>query len=123
MELMELRRLAFLAKNSAAGSRASKRPRFTPMSAPVHATMQNRNSRVLKPGLRRLVRFIELVDLLGSVPWASKRFRENDRMLRRFIHSHLPLIAGEYYTDEKNALEALANAPDPSGNVIWITSK
>lgn len=70
--------------------------------------------------------------------------------LRRLTHSHLPIIVGEYYSDEKNALEALANvilvviiqyimvvfvfglflpltvftqAPDPSGNVIWITNR
>ena len=29
--------------------------------------------------------------------------------LRRLTHSHLPIIVGEYYSDEKNALEALAN--------------
>lgn len=73
MDLLELRRLVFLQKNTVSKERQSKRPRFTPMSAPVRSKAVIVASRHVTPGIRRLIDFIELIDKLGTVPWANQR--------------------------------------------------
>lgn len=118
MDLLETRRLAFLADNAVGNNTATKR--FTANSEMV---VKRRKTDAARPGAARVTRFIALLAEFGKVPWANMRFEVNELMLRRLMHSHLPLIAGEYYDSEKNALEALVNSPDKSGNVVWITNR
>lgn len=74
MELRELRRLAFLSKNTMTPVKTTKRARFTPMSAPVKTAQEAKSDNSnLAPGMQRLIRFIELIDKLGNVPWANQR--------------------------------------------------
>ena len=121
MDLLETRRLAYLAQNAISSSRPeTKRQRLVPNSAVVHKGAVKAR---LKPGAARVVRFIELLEEFSHVPWANMKFEVNELMLRRLMHAHLPLIAGTYYDDEKNHLEALVNSPDKSGNVVWITNR
>lgn len=121
MDLLETRRLAFLAQNAvSAPPPDAKRRRLVPNNAAVRSgDVKTR----LKPGAARVVRFIELLEEFSHVPWANMKFEVNELMLRRLMHAHLPLIAGQYYDDEKNHLESLVNAPDKSGNVVWVTNR
>jgi len=120
MDMLETRRLAFLEKHAVGKApNGRKRIRLVPNSAAVVTGGATR----IKPGARRVTRFIELLEQFATVPWASMRFNVNEMMLRRLVHAHLPLIAGDHYADEKNHLEALVNAPDKSGNVVWVTNR
>ena len=117
MDLLETRRLAFLAENSITTARSKK------ITANHEVVIKRQRTTKTRPGAARVVRFISLLAEFSKVPWANMRFEVNELMLRRLMHSHLPLIAGEYYDDEKNHLEALVNSPDKSGNVVWITNR
>lgn len=46
------------------------------------------------PGEVRLARFMAVLELLGTAPWASKRFEVNEKILRRMVASHMTLIVG-----------------------------
>ena len=76
------------------------------------------------PGIARLVRFLKLLRRFDAAPWAKDAFDVNERMMRRLVHSHLPIIVGrEAYEREKAALGALVNSPDPCTNVVWVTNR
>lgn len=79
------------------------------------------------PGLLRLIRFLEVVKILGKAPWASMRFSLNDDMISRLVASHLPLIVGtEAWELEKASLYPLISAHEDlsnTQNVVWITNR
>ena len=94
----EIRRQAFLAENSSSTKEA--------LHAPVlvqNASFKRRRvtiSEDVKPGMKRLIRFLELLKFYDTAPWANKNFNINQMMIRRLTHSHLPLIAGQYVVAE-----------------------
>jgi len=120
MELLETRRLAFLAANAHNSGTGRARRK---LAANTDMLVRKSSQRSAKPGAARVVRFIELLAEFGRAAWANKQFEVNELMLRRLAHSHLPLIAGEHYDAEKNNLEAIINSPDKSGNVVWVTNR
>ena len=76
------------------------------------------------PGIIKLVRFLKLLKRFDTAPWASDGFVVNERMMRRLVYSHLPIIVGRAaYEREKAALGALVNSPDPCQNVVWVTNR
>lgn len=122
LELRETKRLAFLADNAGGKDEVRAAPRFVQNSD--FSRKRIKISNAAKPGMRRLVRFIELLAYLDTAPWANKIFEVNQRMIRRMTHSHLPLIVGSKdYETEKNELESIINAPDPAQNVLWVTNR
>ena len=75
-------------------------------------------------GMTRVIAFLQLLRRFDTAPWASETFDVNERMMRRLVHSHLPIIVGRAaYVAEKAALEALINAPDACQNVLWLTNR
>lgn len=121
LDILETRRLAFLVKNSTAPKPDADTPSLVPNACFKRRRMVIHES--VKPGMKRLIRFLELLDHYDNAPWASKVFSVNQMMIRRLTHSHLPLIAAEFYEDEKNSLEAIVNAPEPAQNVLWVTNR
>lgn len=81
----------------------------------------------IKPGELRLSRFLAVIAILQSAPWASIVFPLNAAMLEKLIASHLPLIVGkENWKNEKSELYPLINAYNNLSiiqNVIWITNR
>lgn len=124
LDLYETKRLAFLAENASGKVHSGSENRSKLVSNASFRRKRIKVSQVIKPGMQRLVRFLELMAHLDKAPWANKLFHVNQTMIRRLTHSHLTLIVGpEYYKAEKNQLEALVNAPDPSQNVLWVTNR
>lgn len=79
------------------------------------------------PGMLRLARFLEVVTILGTAPWASMQFSVNESMLSRLIASHLPLIVGmEAWENEKASLYPIIDAHEDlsnTQNIVWITNR
>ena len=121
LDVLETRRLAFLIKNSTGPKADTETPSLVPNACFKRRRMVIHDS--VKPGMKRLIRFLELLKHYDGAPWASKVFSVNQMMIRRLTHSHLPLIAAEFYEDEKNSLEAIVNAPEPAQNVLWVTNR
>ena len=69
-------------------------------------------SHALKPGMRRLLQFVELLSVYDRAPWANIVFNVNAAMIRRLTHTHLSIIAGTHYAAEKTELEGVVAAPD-----------
>lgn len=90
----------------------------------TNAAIATTNATSTTPGLQRVVTFLNLLRRLDKAPWASEFFDVNERMMRRLVHSHLPIIVGrQAYEREKSALVALVNAPDVCQNVVWVTNR
>lgn len=103
--------------------RRVKRARTDPVSTIISAPSQPKHS----PGMVRLARFLEVLKLLGSAPWASMRFSINESMLSRLVASHLPLIVGTHlWEQEKASLYPIINSHEDlsnTQNIIWITNR
>lgn len=75
----------------------------------------------------KVAAFQRLISHLGTAPWASSNFHINDRMIRRLIISHLPLIVGKEAA--RTHREQLAHLIDPeealstAQNLVWITNR
>jgi hypothetical protein len=124
LDLVEAKRLAFLDDHASMTSKSVGKTRGLVSNASSFRRKRAKLVCTIDPGMQRLVRFLELITYLDGAPWANKLFHVNQRMIRRLTHSHLPLIVGdEHYKSEKNQLELLTNAPDPSQNVLWVTNR
>lgn len=119
LDLPETRRLIRLA-DAAPEARIAKRRRFYSNVESFRPRSQADRS---APGVARLARFLSLLAEFDTAPWANIVFDLNQTMIRRLTQTHLPVIVGEYYTEEKAALEALVNSPDRSNNLVWITNR
>ena len=119
MELPETRRLLLL--GSAVTTTVTKKPRL--MTNVGAMRRQEVKGTDLPPGQRRLLRFLNLLAEFDRAPWANIDFDLNQAMIRRLTQAHLAVIVGEYYDDEKAALEAMCNSPDRANNVVWITNR
>lgn len=120
MELPETRRLKALETEAVVD--VPKRRKLVSNVAAFQKKVARKDN-LVPPGMQRLVRFLNLLKEFDKAKWASMNFDLNQTMVRRFVQTHLPVIVGEYYNDEKAALEALCNAPDRSKNVVWITNR
>jgi hypothetical protein len=126
LDFHETKRLAFLAEHKTDVNPEShtKRRKFVSNAAVKGRRVVVKRNLSIKPGMRQLVRFLELMAHLDKADWANKLFYVNQSMIRRLTHAHLPLIVGdEHYRAEKNELEALINAPDPAQNILWVTNR
>jgi len=78
-------------------------------------------------GMLRLARFIEVLNILGTAPWACMHFSINESMISRLIASHLPLIVGtSVWEKEKGSLYPIIDAHEDlstTQNVVWITNR
>jgi len=73
---------------------------------------------------KRLLDFLALIDHLSTAPWAASSFDVNDRMIRRMVSSHLPLIVGhDLYTRHKQVLDNIVGSPDVCSNIVWVTNR
>jgi len=117
LDLPEARRLIQI---SGAITQISKRQR---LATNVGAFSRTAQTVAATPGVKRLIRFLNLLAEFDTAEWASIAFDLNQTMIRRLTLSHLPVIVGASYTAEKAALEALVNSPDRANNVIWITNR
>lgn len=78
----------------------------------------------IKPGMQRLIRFQQLLDLLRTCPKANKEFKPNNYLARLWTYALLYHIVGpEYYADEKNQLMRQVNSPERCKNVLTVTSR
>ncbi len=84
-------------------------------------------TQTLSVGMRRLQRFLRLLDHLDRAPWANIVFGVNDRMIRRLTASHLHLITGKAHLGaERSEYYHLIDPQlclDGSQNVVWITNR
>ena len=119
MELPETHRLLLL--HTKAQPEPEKRRKLLSNAAAYAPTSTTQT--VHSPGIRRLLRFLHLLAEFDKAPWASSAFDVNEAMIRRLTHAHLSIIIGEYYVNEKAALEALCNSPDRCKNLVWITNR
>jgi hypothetical protein len=78
-------------------------------------------------GVRRLFRFLALLDVMGTFHWADVRFELNEQMLRRLVATHLILIVGkeEYAQHKTMLLNMIDRTLDLSKlvHVTWITNR
>jgi hypothetical protein len=93
LDVLEIRRLAFLAANSTA---PRKKAASKLLANASYKRARLAISATINPGMKRLVRFLELLRFFDDAPWANKTFEVNQMMIRRLTHSHLPVIIGEY---------------------------
>lgn len=93
LSVTEIRRQAFLNDNATSPKTDTSVPRLVQNSAFKRRRMVIKGD--VKPGMKRLIRFLELLTDFDAAPWANKIFDVNQMMIRRLTHSHLPLIAGE----------------------------
>jgi hypothetical protein len=81
----------------------------------------------ISPGVLRLSRFLAVIKILQTAPWADEEFAINTSMLVRFIASHLPFIVGKKeWQKEKSELYPILHAHENlSGtqNLVWITNR
>ena len=74
-----------------------------------------------------LAEFLRVIKHLDSAPWANHFFSTNDKMIKRLIASHLPLIVGP--KEAENYREYLVSFIDTgtvltdARNTIWITNR
>ena len=120
MELPETRRLRLLAAPVETKVVKKRKLQANSMIFNVNTTTDVEQ---LKPGQRRLLRFLNLLLEFDRAPWASVDFDLNQAMIRRLTQAHLAIITGEHYDIEKASLEAMCNAPDRANNVVWITNR
>ena len=73
-------------------------------------------------GAIRIAKFIKLLNLLSSAPWAPLSFDINESMIKRLIASHIPLIVGN--NDNRSSLLPLIG-PDLENaqNTVWVTNR
>ena len=73
----------------------------------------------------QLARFINVLRLVSTAPWAPLSFSVNESMINRLIVSHLPLIVG--FADWEQHRSALVGLVDESlfdtTNVVWVTNR
>lgn len=79
------------------------------------------------PGVLRLSRFLSVIKILQTAPWADEDFAINSSMITRFTASHLPFIVGKKeWQNEKSELYPILHAHENlSGtqNLVWITNR
>lgn len=84
-------------------------------------------TKVYSEAATRLLRFLRLSKLLGTVPWANKSFEVNEEIFMRLTASHLTLICGTKEA-EKERSTLLRMLPtnenlDNAQNLCWITNR
>lgn len=73
-------------------------------------------------GEARIARFIKLLDLLSTAPWAPLSFSVNESMIKRLIASHIPLIVGN--NDHRaTLLPLIGNDLENAQNTVWVTNR
>lgn len=117
LELRELRQEVQLSSLHGAQAKPGLRRAGTIAATP-------RGSTSASPGKVRLARFLAVLELLGTAPWASKRFEVNERILRRMVASHMTLIVGSSKMSP-DLYALLEQYEDWSGsqNLVWVTNR
>lgn len=81
----------------------------------------------LSVAVTRLHQFIAIVKILDDAPWANIRFIENQKMMKRFIATHLFAIVGVAESKaHKSELYAIIDAYEDFSNlkhICWITNR
>lgn len=78
-------------------------------------------------GCRRLFKFLAVLELFDGFHWANIRFKENEKMMKRLIASHLKLIVGEaeyklHSTLLFNMIDATMDLASLK-HVVWVTHR
>lgn len=82
-----------------------------------------------RQGMKRIIRFMGLLDHFRKAPWANTRFKPNDLMIDRMTATHLKIIVGEdaFKTEKEQILAILdhtaRNEMHDTANILWITSR
>lgn len=73
----------------------------------------------------RLIRFLRLLDHLGTAPWASSSFAANTEVMERLTASHLGLIVGCKPPPPElfRLIGGAAVSLERCENLIWITNR
>lgn len=102
-------------------------------SQPVFTEFNNLESlyrckkkRVTQTGAEtKVARFIALLKLLSTAPWAPLTFNVNESMIARLTASHLPLIVGaaQWKNERTSLLELIGPDLEDAQNVVWVTNR
>lgn len=101
-------------------SRSSKRVR-------QEYTIESPINTEIPLGVTRLFKFMAVLEIIGSAPWANVKFKENEEMMRKFIATHLMLIVGKQEYDKHRAtLLAIIDSKTNLSKLVhltWITNR
>lgn len=122
LPLLEIRKRLFVYPPNQKGA---KQARSDVMLMPVGKLTINRiDNSLAKDAVARarVVKFLRLIDHLGTAPWANMHFDVNHKILLRLTASHLSLIAPAssqnlcHLIDYESTLEG-------AQNLVWVTNR
>ena len=77
-----------------------------------------------KPGEQEVSRFLRLLDVIHTVPWANKAFEVNNGILRQLMCGHLELIVGpEVAKAHGQRLRQLIDLDAKDSHLVWVTNR
>ena len=108
--------------------RKKRRLSAGPIAKAAAAAIEKATSDETVPlGVSRLFRFLAVLQIIGTAPWANVKFKENEQMLLKIIATHLILIVGkeEYARHRATLLSIIDSKTDLSKlvHLTWITNR
>lgn len=77
-----------------------------------------------RPGDIEISRFLNLIDLVHKVPWASLNFDENHKIILQLTASHLELLVDRNVARAHGPrLRGLIGQHTRDSNLVWITNR
>lgn len=78
------------------------------------------------PGELLLLRFLDLIDFISyKTPYSSAHFNVNQRILRKLIVNHLPLIVGYDVAKQysRRLISIITHDQEKASSLIWVTNR